>query len=91
MFLVISFITVKVDLPSDGNLYDFSVKKMADFFRQLKIGEDNVHTCVKEKIDGKKFSKMSEADLEQHGLMHPVVVHFRKTTHKKSQSKNFRL
>ena len=71
-------------IPSNGNLYHFSAKKMADFFRQLKVSEDCVRACLKEKVDGKKFSKMTESDLERLGLMHPVVVHFRRSTYKRA-------
>ena len=76
--------SVKVAIPGNGNLYHFSVSKMSDFFRQLKLSEDTVKVCAKAKIDGKKFSKLNEADLERYGLMHPVVVHFRHSTHKKT-------
>ena len=77
------YFSVKVAIPPDGNLYNFSIKKMAEFFRQIKLSDDAVRTCIKNKVDGRKFSKFNEADLEKYGLMHPVVIHFRRCTYKK--------
>lgn len=73
----------KVVIPEDGNLYHFSVRKMAEFLRQLRIEDVSIHACINDKIDGKKFSRMSAVDLDRYGLMHPVVMHFRKLTRKK--------
>lgn len=70
-------------IPSDGNLYNFSTKKMADFFRQMRLDDDTIRRCVKDKVDGRKFSKMNEADLEKYNLMTPLVIHFRRSTYKK--------
>ena len=73
-------------IPDDGNLYHFSTKKMMEFFRQLKVDELAIRFCLKEKVDGKKFSRLSEADMERLSLMHPVIVHFRKRTMKKNSN-----
>ena len=76
-------IAVKVSIPQDGNLYNFSIKKMAEFFRQMRLGDDTVRALIKDKVDGRRFSKFSEADLERYGLMHPLVIHFRRSTYKR--------
>ena len=80
-------ITVKVVIPPDGNLYNFSVKKFAEFLRQMSIETGPIKACIKEKIDGKKFSRMSERDMERFGIMHPVVLHFRKSTMNRKKGK----
>ena len=65
---------------------------MAEFFKQLRISEETANRIAKEKIDGKKFARMTEAELDTYGLMHPIVVHFRKRTHSTKQSrKDFQL
>ncbi|ELU18837.1 hypothetical protein CAPTEDRAFT_210308 [Capitella teleta] len=79
----------KVVLPNDGNLYHFSAKKMSEFLRQLKMEPAVIKNCLKNKIDGKKFSQMQESDMERYGIFHPVVAHFRSLTFKnKSSSSN---
>ena len=83
---VCAFSTVKVVIPEDGNLYHFSTNKMSDFLRQLRLDEQSIRACRKDKIDGKKFSRMTEYDLERYGLVHPVVLHFRRLTHKKKSN-----
>ena len=75
--------TVKVVIPTDGNLYNFSAKKLAEFLRQLKLDPVVVKACLKNKVDGKKFSQMMEFDMDRLGLIHPVVMHFRRLTFKK--------
>lgn len=56
---------------------------MAEFFRQLKLEEDTIQAVIRDKMDGKRFSRLTESDLERYGMMHPVVVHFRKQSRKK--------
>jgi hypothetical protein len=75
-------ISVKLVIPPDGNLYHFSVKKLGEFLHQLRIDEPYIENCIKHKIDGKKFSKLTQEDLKKLGILHPVVVHFRKLTAK---------
>ena len=79
-------LTAKVAIPPDGNLYHFSVKKMAEFLRQLKLEPAVVKACMKSKVDGKKFSQLMEFDMERLGLLHPVVIHFRRLTFKKKST-----
>ena len=76
------FITVKLVIPPDGNIYHFSVKKMGEFLRQMRIDDPYIENCIKHKIDGKKFSKLTQDDLKKLGILHPLVAYFRKLTGK---------
>ena len=77
-------VAVKLQLPPDGNLYHFSVKKMAAFFNELRIDDSTVQTCIRSRMDGKKFSRLSEADLNNYGILNPITGYFRSKTGKRS-------
>ena len=80
-----------VALPSNGNLYGFSVRRFNEFLQTMNVDESVLKSCRRNKIDGKKFSRMTDQDLEKHGLLQPIIIYFRKQTMKTPNNSNFLL
>ena len=76
--------SAKLKIPDDGNLYKLSVKKFAEILSFLNLNDDVIARCRKLKVDGKEFSKMSESEMKDLGLVHPILTHFRCLTGKRS-------
>jgi hypothetical protein len=78
----------KVKLPDDGNLYKLSTKSFMEILTYLKLDDDVLTACRKNKLDGKEFSRLSEKEMIERGLVHPILYHFKRLTGKK---RNFML
>ncbi|XP_071148263.1 uncharacterized protein [Mytilus edulis] len=70
-------------IPKDGDLQGFSVEEMSTFFRYLRIEDNIVQRLSKKNVDGIKFSKLKDIDLENIGIKNPIVMHFRDRSCKK--------
>jgi len=66
-----------VQIPADGNIQSFSPDDMAVFFRCMKIDELIIQRLKRKKLDGKKFSRLRDIDLEEIGIKNPIVCYFR--------------
>lgn len=64
-------------IPVNGNIQGLSVGDMELFFRFLNIDENTIQRLKHRKMDGKKFAKMKEKDLEDFGLKNPIVCYFK--------------
>jgi len=78
-------LTVKLRLPDDGNLYDLSAARFADLLDCLRVDPQVSAACRRRRMDGRQFSQLSETQMELSGLLHPVLIHFRRLTAKKSR------
>jgi hypothetical protein len=68
-------------IPPDGNLASFSADAMATLLRNLKLEDRLVNHLHRQGLDGKKFGRLKDSDLESLQLRHnPVVVFFRDRT-----------
>lgn len=70
-------------IPKDGDLQGFSVEEMSTFFRYMRIEDNIVQRLSKKNVDGIKFSKLKDTDLENIGIKNPIVMHFRDRSCKK--------
>lgn len=66
-----------MEIPVNGNIEGFSVDDMELFFRFLKIDENTVQRLRRRKMNGAKFAKMKEKDLEDFGLKNPILCYFK--------------
>jgi len=57
---------------------------MAAFFNELRIDDSIVQACIRGRMDGKKFSRLSETDLNNYGILNPITIYFRSKTGKRS-------
>ncbi|CAH1775068.1 unnamed protein product, partial [Owenia fusiformis] len=55
-------------IPDDGNLYNFTIDQMADFFKQQNIEDSVIQQMKAAHLDGKAFSKLSDNQLKRYGL-----------------------
>ena len=67
----------EIEIPKDGSLIEFSRDDMSTFFRYLGVEERIVTHVHKKGLDGLKFSKMKDMDLEALGMKNPIICHFR--------------
>ena len=74
---------VKLRVPDDGNLYDLSAARFADLLDCLRLDPQVSAACRRRRMDGRQFSRLSETEMELSGLLHPVLVHFRRLSAKK--------
>lgn len=61
---------------------------MSTFLRHMGIEERIVTHCHKKALDGHKFSKLKDSDLDTLGMKNPIMCHFRdKSVKSKSGSR----
>ena len=70
-------------LPADGNLYEFGVDKLVSVFRFAGVHDQHIHMCIRDKMDGKKFSKLKDKDFDKYGLRIPIILKFHNATRKR--------
>lgn len=66
-----------IEIPADGSLHEFSVDDMSTFLRYMGVEERIVTHVHKKGLDGHKFSKLKDTDLETLGMKNPIICHFR--------------
>lgn len=66
-----------ISIPKDGNLHDFSTEDMATFFRYMGIEDRIVNHVQKKGLDGARFSRLNDSDLERLEMKNPIMCHFR--------------
>jgi hypothetical protein len=64
-------------IPKDGDIQAFSVEEMSTFFRYMRINDVIVQRLIRKNMDGVKFSKLKDTDLENIGIKNPIITHFR--------------
>lgn len=78
----------EITIPADGNLTSFTADQMASFFRSLRVDARIIAHLHKKAVDGRRFSKLKDSELEALGVLkNPVVVYFRE----KSQPKKVKV
>lgn len=66
-----------IEIPKDGNLHDFSAEDMSTFFRYMGIEDRIVNHVQKKGLDGARFSRLNDSDLERLEMKNPIMCHFR--------------
>jgi len=83
--LLYFILAVKLRLPDDGNLYNMSAARFADLLDCLRLDAQVSAACRRRRMDGRQFSQLTENEMELSGLLHPVLLHFRRLTVVKKQ------
>jgi len=78
-------LTVKLRLPDDGNLYNMSAARFADLLDCLRLDAQVSAACRRRRMNGRQFAQLSQNEMELCGLLHPVLLHFRRLTMPKKQ------
>ncbi|XP_064607025.1 uncharacterized protein LOC135471646 [Liolophura sinensis] len=76
------------EIPNDGNLYTYSVDNMMQFFKYMNFDDKIIKSLQRRKVDGRRFSKMTDDDLKKYGIDNPVVMYFRQKSEKKREMAN---
>lgn len=66
-----------IEVPADGSLRDFNPDDMSTFLRYMGVEERIVTHCHSKGLDGVKFSKLKDSDLEALSMKNPIICHFR--------------
>ena len=69
-----------ITIPSDGNLASFSADAMATFLRSLRLEERLVGHLHRNGLDGRRFGRLKDADIDNLQLRNPVLLYFRDRT-----------
>ncbi|XP_041357985.1 uncharacterized protein LOC121374916 [Gigantopelta aegis] len=78
----------EIEIPKDGCLFNFTADEMSIFFRHLRVSERLVKHLHKKNVDGKRFSRFKDTELDTLGMRNPVVTYFRDRSVKKSKPKS---
>lgn len=78
------YVTVQADdteqefkLPADGNLERFSLDNMVTFFSHLQFTDRILARVRRRRIDGKRFAKLTDSNINTLELNNPFVIYFR--------------
>ncbi|ESO06460.1 hypothetical protein HELRODRAFT_160632 [Helobdella robusta] len=80
--------TDQLTIPNDGNLYNFGVEKFCTFLQCLVVAEVVIEKCRKQRINGRKFSKLTDSEIDSLGLRQPLIQYFKKRSFSKSSRKD---
>ncbi|CAG5135887.1 unnamed protein product, partial [Candidula unifasciata] len=76
-----------ITIPSDGNISLFTHEQLAIFLRYLKIEDRIISHLHRKQVDGKRFAKLKDTELDSLGINNPVVVFFRNKSNTKGKGK----
>uniref|UniRef100_A0A0B6ZP48 SAM domain-containing protein n=1 Tax=Arion vulgaris TaxID=1028688 RepID=A0A0B6ZP48_9EUPU len=76
-----------ISIPNDGNISVFTSIQLANFLRCLKIDEKIISHLHRKAVDGNRFGKMTDTELDTLGMNNPVIVFFRNKSSPKSKKK----
>lgn len=71
---------VEFAIPDDGNLASFSADAMASFMKCLRVEDRIIGHLHRQSLDGRKFGRLKDNELENLNLKNPVLVYFRDRT-----------
>ena len=77
----------EIEIPKDGNLHTFSADDMSTFLRHMGIEERILNHVHKKGLDGAKFSRLTDSDLERIEMKNPIICHFRDRSVKEKAAK----
>ncbi|XP_033737204.1 uncharacterized protein LOC117325223 [Pecten maximus] len=66
-----------IQIPGDGNIQNFSADEMTIFFRCMKVDELIIQRLKRKKMDGKRFARLKDTDLDEIGIKNPIISYFR--------------
>lgn len=78
----------EISIPNDANISTFTKDQIANFFRCIKVDPRIISHLHRKNVDGKRFSRLKDSELENIGLNNPVVMFFRDKSAPKSKKKS---
>lgn len=77
----------EIVIPNDANISNYTSDQLANFLRCLKIDERIISHLHAKSIDGKRFAKLRDSELENLGMKNAVVIFFREKSNVKVKRK----
>lgn len=77
----------EITIPNDANLSHYTSDQLANFLKCLKVDDRIVAHLHNKSVDGKRFGKLKDSELESLGMKNPVVVYFRDKSNVKVKRK----
>ncbi|CAL1547295.1 unnamed protein product [Lymnaea stagnalis] len=77
----------EITIPNDANISNFTCDQLANFLRCLKTDERIISHLHAKSIDGKRFAKLRDSELENLGMKNAVVLFFREKSNVKVKRK----
>ena len=81
----------EITIPNDGNVSKFTVEELTTFLKHMGTSDRIVNHLRKKNVDGKRFSKLSDSELETVGINNPIIMYFRDRSTKSKKSIPFML
>lgn len=67
----------EINIPNDSNISSFTCDQLANFLRCFNVDKKIISHLYRKKVDGKRFSRLRDSELENLGMKNPVIVFFR--------------
>ncbi|XP_014777932.1 uncharacterized protein LOC106874652 [Octopus bimaculoides] len=77
-------------IPANGNIIEFDVEEMCQFFSCFNVSQNLLETLRKKKVNGERFSRITDTELNNMKLNNVVICYFRSKC-KKNANHNFML
>ena len=69
----------------------FTVEELTTFLKHMGTSDRIINHLRKKNVDGKRFSKLSDSELETVGIKNPIIMYFRDRSTKSKKSIPFML
>ncbi|XP_029639588.1 uncharacterized protein LOC115214527 [Octopus sinensis] len=76
-------------IPASGNIIEFNVEEMCQFFSCFNVSQNLLETLRKRKVNGERFSRITDTELSNMRLNNAVICYFRSKC--KKNANNFML
>lgn len=81
----------EITIPNDGNVSKFTVEELSTFLKHMGTSDRIVNHLRKKNVDGKRFSKLSDSELDTVGIKNPIIMYFRDRSTKSKKTLPFML
>ncbi|XP_046547607.1 uncharacterized protein LOC124257553 isoform X1 [Haliotis rubra] len=76
-----------ITIPNDGCLHNFTADEMATFFRYMRVEDRLINHMHRKGLDGKKFSRLKESEMDGLGLNNPIIRYFKEKSVKRTKGR----
>ncbi|RUS77665.1 hypothetical protein EGW08_014562, partial [Elysia chlorotica] len=77
----------EISIPNDCNISAFTCDQLANFLRCFNVEKRIIAHLYRKNVDGKRFAKLRDSELENLGMKNSVIVFFRDKSSPKSTKK----
>ncbi|GFO11332.1 hypothetical protein PoB_003783700 [Plakobranchus ocellatus] len=74
----------EIRIPESANISSFTCDQLANFLRCFNVEGRVISHLHRKQVDGKRFSRLKDSELESLGMKNPVITYFRDKSHVKT-------